>query len=148
MSGERKFSLIGLATLITALTAIPGVILNTYLDFRERSNTELVQESSYKNTADVIEDLSDDIDVCLLEVDKLKEEVYEMRGYIRGRMHRTSRPQIQPQSEDVEEEIVVGESTKSKRRPLVKFDDILQHVQKTGEVYAPPESVDTANDSP
>lgn len=136
---KKKISLVGLATLITALTAIPGMILNTYLDYKERSNSELVQQSSYTNTATAIEDLSGDIDKCMTEVNDLKKDIYELKGYVRGRMHRASRPQ----TESVDE-AEAADTTKMKRKPMVDFDDIVQHVEKTGKAYIQQEPVDIA----
>jgi len=137
---KKKINFVGIATLITALTAIPSVLLNTYLDFRERNNSELVQESSYTNTANAIKDLSGDIDKAMSKIAELQREVYELKGYIRGRMHETSRPR----NVEIEEKSEAIDPVKVKRKPMADFNDIVQHVQNTGEVYTQEKPMEAA----
>jgi len=133
----------GIAAFVAALAAVPGILVNTYLDYKGRTTTELVQKSSYDNMSDSIVDLGDDVDECLDGLSDLNKEMAKLRGYVDGisaskggRVRRSPVLLPEPSSQDPSAEAVAdGESTPKKRRITIKFDDIMRYVQTTGEVY-------------
>lgn len=143
---DKKPNWAGIAVLITAVTAVPGVLVNTYLDYKERNTSELVQESSYSAVADSIEDLGDDVDDCMDRVHNVEKELSELRGFLRGSRLLSRHAgaggggtpsalmEPPPPPEESSAEADADEERSKKRRP-VKFDKIKQHVQTTGEVY-------------
>jgi hypothetical protein len=141
--GKKRPNWAGIAALVAALVAAPGVLVNTYLDYKSRTTTELVQKSSHENVADSIESMNDDIDECLHGLFELTKEMSEMRGFVNGLATARSRrggrapaslPEPSP-PEPSEEAVSDDEKPRAKRRPAANFDDIVQHVQSTGEVY-------------
>lgn len=133
---KKKINWTGVAAFIAAMTAIPGVLINTYLDYQERATAALVQRSSYENLAVTVEEMDDDIKSCSNEMNELKLEIAELKGYLRG-MRRNNRriPAVlaspsQPDSSDKEKPV------KSLKPP--SYDNIMEHVQSTGQVYIQP----------
>lgn len=139
----KKTNWAGVAAFVVAIVAAPGVLVNTYFDFKERATNELVQKSSHESMASIVIDIGDDVEACFNEVDTLKVDIAELRGYIRGlgkvRGGRIPAslpaPSAPPMEKDSGSEVEAAGKIKV-RRP-VKFDKIMQHVQSTGELYAP-----------
>ncbi|MGW8179336.1 MAG: hypothetical protein ACWGQW_11330, partial [bacterium] len=81
---KKSINWAGVAALVAALTAVPGVLVNTYLDYKDRSTAALVQRSSYENLASTVEEMSGNIKSYSDEVTVLKLEIAELKGYLRG----------------------------------------------------------------
>jgi len=140
---KKPINWAGVAALIAALTAVPGVLVNTYLDYRERSTAALVQRSSYENLASTVEEMSGNIKSYSDEVIALKLEIAELKGYLRGVRRSGGRvpaalavPAPLDESDSGEEKEFDKKPKKAAKPP--SFDSIMQHVQSTGEVYIQP----------
>lgn len=138
---KKKTNWTGIAAFVAAMAAVPGVLVNTYLDFKSRNTTELVQKSSYENLATNVEEINGDVKECFGEVGKLKLELAELKGYLRGMRRGGGRvPAALAPSAPPEEESDSGEEKSDKKpraasRKPASFDSIMQHVQSTGKPY-------------
>ena len=59
---KKKIDYKGLAILVAAMVAAPGVLLNTYFDWQERQTQNMVQQSSYEELAKIVNGLTDEIE--------------------------------------------------------------------------------------
>lgn len=137
----KKVNWAGIAAFIAAIATIPGMLINTYLDFKERNTSELIQRSSYQSLVNTVEDMGGDIEFCSNEIRDLKVEIAELKGYLRGmrgnsRRTHTSLPAHLLAGNESSDKL--DSNKKLDQKSISKppsFDSIKQHVQSTGEVY-------------
>ncbi len=88
---KKSVNWAGVAMVITAAVAAPGMLINTYFDYQSSEDSDNIQETSHNSLIEGYDDIEDEVDSCFDEIAELRLEIAELRGYVHG-MNTTSKP--------------------------------------------------------
>jgi hypothetical protein len=131
-SQKRGISLFEIATFITTMTAVPGVVVNAYWDYRERADSILIQKSSHDNVSEAVDTLASDLATCSADIKSLQTEIDELRHMIEPKLGNLPRKDsIVP----TPSEVALEKRASMVKPQMLNFDAIVKHVKTTGKVY-------------